>query len=69
VSTHALPLYDRVWKGINDMAAIQVVLDSELLKAVDKLVSRTKQNRSALIRRALREYLQKLENQEKEERE
>jgi metal-responsive CopG/Arc/MetJ family transcriptional regulator len=51
------------------MATIQVVLDTDLLKVADKLVQRTKQNRSALIRKALREYLRKLELQEKEQQE
>jgi metal-responsive CopG/Arc/MetJ family transcriptional regulator len=51
------------------MATIQVVLDAELLKAADKIVRRTKQNRSALIRHALREYLKKLDIQEKVQRE
>ena len=39
------------------METIQVVLSPDLLKAADKLAKRQKVNRSALIRRALQEYL------------
>jgi metal-responsive CopG/Arc/MetJ family transcriptional regulator len=43
------------------METIQVVLDKELLQAVDRAPRHTKQNRSALVRDALREHLQLLE--------
>jgi metal-responsive CopG/Arc/MetJ family transcriptional regulator len=43
------------------METIQVVLDAKLLKATDRAALRTKRNRSALIRDALREHLRKLE--------
>ena len=43
------------------METIQVVLDSRLLRAADKAARRTKLNRSALIRNALREHLRRLE--------
>jgi len=43
------------------METIQVVLDRKLLQAADRAARRTKQNRSALIREALREHLRALE--------
>jgi len=42
------------------METIQVVLDQKLLRAADAAARRTKQNRSALIRDALRAHLRKL---------
>jgi metal-responsive CopG/Arc/MetJ family transcriptional regulator len=48
--------------------AIQVVLGSRLLRAVDRAAHRTKLNRSALVRNALREHLRRLEVRELEER-
>ncbi len=50
------------------METIQIVLDPELLKATDKAARRTKQNRSALVRDALREHLRRLEIRSLEER-
>ena len=50
------------------METIQVVLDSELLRATDRAARQTKLNRSALIRAALREHLRKLEIREMEAR-
>ena len=43
------------------METIQIVLESALLKAADRAAKRTKQNRSALVRDALREHLRRLE--------
>ena len=43
------------------MRVIQVVLDKELLHAADQAAKRTRRNRSALVREALREYLRRLE--------
>jgi metal-responsive CopG/Arc/MetJ family transcriptional regulator len=43
------------------METIQVVLDRKLLQAADRAARRTKQNRSALIRDALRQHLRRLE--------
>jgi metal-responsive CopG/Arc/MetJ family transcriptional regulator len=43
------------------METIQVVLDKKLLLTADRAARRKKQNRSALVRDALREHLQKLE--------
>jgi metal-responsive CopG/Arc/MetJ family transcriptional regulator len=53
------------------METIQVVLDTKLLQAADRAARRTKRNRSALIRDALREHLRRLEirNLEKRDRE
>jgi len=50
------------------METIQVVLDRKLLQAADRAARRTKQNRSALIRDALREYLRTLEIRALEQR-
>lgn len=50
------------------MQTIQIVLDRKLLQAADGAARRTKQNRSALIRDALREHLQRLELRALEER-
>jgi metal-responsive CopG/Arc/MetJ family transcriptional regulator len=50
------------------MQTIQVVLDSQLLKAADTAARRRKVNRSALIRQALREHLSRLRLMELEER-
>ena len=43
------------------METIQVVLDKTLLQATDRAARHTKQNRSALVREALREHLRLLE--------
>jgi metal-responsive CopG/Arc/MetJ family transcriptional regulator len=50
------------------METIQVVLDKKLLQAADRAARRTKRNRSALVRDALREHLRRLEIQTQEER-
>jgi hypothetical protein len=50
------------------MATIQVVLEESLVRAADRAARRTKQNRSALIRDALREHLKRLRMREAEER-
>jgi metal-responsive CopG/Arc/MetJ family transcriptional regulator len=50
------------------MQTIQVVLGEELLRAADRAARRTKVNRSALIREALRQHLKRLEVREKERR-
>jgi mRNA interferase MazF len=43
------------------MKTIQIVLDKRLLEAADQAARRTRQNRSALVRDALREHLRRLE--------
>jgi metal-responsive CopG/Arc/MetJ family transcriptional regulator len=50
------------------MEIVQVVLDAALLRATDRAARRTKQNRSALIREALRDHLRNLEIRALEER-
>jgi len=48
------------------METIQVVLDSKLLRAAEAAARRTKLNRSALIREALRAHLKNLDIRERE---
>ncbi len=50
------------------METIQVVLETKLLQATDRAARRTKRNRSALIRDALREHLRRLEIRALEDR-
>lgn len=50
------------------MATIQVVLEEGLVRAADQAARKRKQNRSALIRDALREHLRRLRMREAEER-
>lgn len=50
------------------MGVVQIVLDKKLLQATDRAARRTNRNRSALVRDALREHLQRLETSLKEER-
>jgi metal-responsive CopG/Arc/MetJ family transcriptional regulator len=50
------------------MEIVQVVLDKKLLLAADRAAKRTKQNRSALVRDALREHLRGLELRASEDR-
>ena len=50
------------------METIQIVLEKKLLQAADQAARRTKQNRSALVREALREHLRRLAARASEER-
>ena len=50
------------------MEIVRIVLDRKLLQAADEAAKRTKQNRSALVRDALREHLLRLEVRASEER-
>lgn len=50
------------------MEIVQIVLDKQLLRATDQAARRTKRNRSALVRDALREHLQSLRIREMEAR-
>jgi predicted transcriptional regulator len=59
-------LWNILWNGIN-METIQVVLDKELLRATDRAARRTKRNRSALIRDALRQHLRGLRTRHMEQ--
>jgi len=53
---------------IPHMQIIQIVLDKKLLHAADQAAKRTRRNRSALVRDALREHLRRLELRASEER-
>lgn len=53
---------------IPHMQIVQVVLDKKLLRAADEAAKRARQNRSALVRDALREHLLRLELRAREER-
>jgi metal-responsive CopG/Arc/MetJ family transcriptional regulator len=50
------------------METVQIVLDKKLLHAADQAARRTKRNRSALVRDALREHLLRLEALAREDR-
>lgn len=50
------------------MQIVQIVLDKKLLQAADQAAKRTKRNRSALVRDALREHLRRLELRASEDR-
>lgn len=50
------------------METIQIVLDRKLLQAADRAARRSRQNRSALVRQALREHLKRLEVLAREDR-
>jgi metal-responsive CopG/Arc/MetJ family transcriptional regulator len=50
------------------METIQIVIDSKLRQAADRVAKRKKVNRSALLRNALREYLKRERIREMEER-
>jgi metal-responsive CopG/Arc/MetJ family transcriptional regulator len=50
------------------MQIVQIVLDKKLLHDADRAAKRGKQNRSALVRDALREHLRRLELRAREER-
>jgi Arc/MetJ-type ribon-helix-helix transcriptional regulator len=47
---------------------VQIVIDKNLLQAVDQAAQRAGSNRSAVVRDALREYLRRLEIRDHEER-
>jgi len=57
-----------MWNIFHTMQIIQIVLDKKLLQATDQAARRTKRNRSALVRDALREHLRRLELRGREER-
>lgn len=48
------------------METIQIVIDASLLRAADEAARRAKLNRSALVREALRHYLERLRVEELE---
>jgi metal-responsive CopG/Arc/MetJ family transcriptional regulator len=49
------------------METIQVVLDKKLLQATDRIARRSKRNRSALVRDALREHIRRAEIRSRED--
>jgi len=51
------------------METVQIVLDKPLLRAADRAARSARQNRSALVRDALREHLRRLEIAAMEKRE
>jgi len=51
---------------IPHMQIVQIVMDKKLIHAADEAAKRTRQNRSALVRDALREHLRRLELQARE---
>jgi metal-responsive CopG/Arc/MetJ family transcriptional regulator len=50
------------------METVQIVLEKQLLRAADRAARRSKTSRSALVRDALREYLGRMEQRERERR-
>ena len=50
------------------METIQVVLESDLLRAADRAARKLKTNRSALFREALRAHLKRIDLRERETR-
>lgn len=50
------------------METIQIVLDKKLLLATDRAARRSKRNRSAFVRDALRQHIRRLEVRQMEER-
>ena len=50
------------------MKAVRIVLDQKLLRATDLAARRTRRNRSAFVRDALREYLRRSAVRELDER-
>jgi metal-responsive CopG/Arc/MetJ family transcriptional regulator len=50
------------------MVTVQIVLDKKLLQATDRAARQAKQNRSALVREALREHLRRMDVRKREER-
>ena len=63
-----LLMWSIMWSRLDNMETIQIVLDKKLLDATDAAAQRTKRNRSALVRDALREHLRRLEVRAKEQR-
>jgi metal-responsive CopG/Arc/MetJ family transcriptional regulator len=62
------PVVEYTVEWIPHMQVVQIVLDKKLLHAADQAAKRTKRNRSALVRDALREHLRRLELRASEER-
>ena len=63
-----LPNVEYTVEWVPHMQIVQIVLDKKLLHAADQAAKRTRRNRSALVRDALREHLRRLEVRASEER-
>jgi len=61
-------MWSILWTKQTAMKTVQIVIDKKLLQATDRAARRTKRNRSALVRDALREHLRRLETCALEER-
>ena len=61
-------MWNILWNRFHIMQIVQIVLDKKLLHAADQAAKRTRRNRSALVRDALREHLRGLELRASEER-
>ena len=62
-------MWSILWSKFHiNMQIVQIVLDKKLLHAADQAAKRTRRNRSALVRDALREHLRRLELRASEER-
>ncbi len=61
-------MWSIMWNRFHSMEIVQIVLDKKLLHAADQAARRTRRNRSALVRDALREHLRRLELRASEER-
>ena len=57
-----------MWSRFHSVKTIQLVLDAELLRAANGAAKRARVNRSALIRKALREHLERARMREAEAR-
>jgi metal-responsive CopG/Arc/MetJ family transcriptional regulator len=68
ISQRSILYVEYTVEQIPHMQIVQVVLDKKLLQAADQAAKRTKRNRSALVRDALREHLRRLELRVSEER-
>ena len=62
-------VWNTLWSRLHSVETIQVVMEGRLLKAADRAARRLKVNRSALIRDALREHLERLHTRELEQQE
>ena len=63
-----LDMWSILLNRLHIMQIVQIVLDKKLLHAADQAAKRTRRNRSALVRDALREHLRRLELRASEER-
>jgi len=61
-------MWSILWNRFHIMQIVQIVLDEKLLHATDQAAKRTRRNRSALVRDALREHLSRLKLRASEER-